>query len=64
MHTGRRDVLSCGDRRKTREKISCGIKFIQTQTVFDVEQYKDFFEKTKHLPVTILPGVSVIKSVK
>lgn len=46
------------------KKVSCGIKFIQTQTVFDVEQYNEFFEKTKHLPVTILPGVSVIKSVK
>jgi len=46
------------------KKVACGISFVQTQTVFDVEQYYEFYQKTKHLPVTILPGVSVIKSVK
>lgn len=45
------------------KKIESGIDFVQTQTVFDVEQYKEFFEKTKNLNVRILPGVSVIKSV-
>lgn len=45
------------------KKIDSGIEFVQTQTVFDVEQYKEFFEKTKNFPVKILPGVSVIKSV-
>ena len=46
------------------KKVACGINFVQTQTVFDIEQYFEFYQKTKHLPVTVLPGVSVIKSVK
>lgn len=46
------------------KKVACGISFVQTQTVFDVGQYFEFYQKTKHLPVTILPGVTVIKSVK
>ena len=45
------------------KKVESGIEFVQTQTVFDVEQYKEFFEKTKNLNIRILPGVSVIKSV-
>jgi len=46
------------------KKVACGINFVQTQTVFDVEQYFEFYQKTKLFPVTVLPGVSVIKSVK
>ncbi|MDD3064724.1 MAG: methylenetetrahydrofolate reductase [Endomicrobiaceae bacterium] len=45
------------------KKVESGIEFVQTQTVFDVIQYREFFEKTKNLKVRILPGVSVIKSV-
>lgn len=45
------------------KKVESGIEFVQTQTVFDVVQYREFFEKTKNLKVRILPGVSVIKSV-
>jgi len=46
------------------KKIEAGIEFAQTQTVFDVAQYRDFYEKTRNFKIRILPGVSVIKSVK
>ncbi|MGA2090200.1 MAG: methylenetetrahydrofolate reductase [Endomicrobiales bacterium] len=44
------------------KKIAAGAQFFQTQTVFDVGRYKQFHEKVKHLPVKILPGVTLLKS--
>lgn len=45
------------------KKIDAGIEFVQTQTVFDAVQFKDFFCKMKNANIKILPGVTVIKSV-
>lgn len=45
------------------KKINAGIEFVQTQTVFDAVQFKDFFCKMKNANIKILPGVTVIKSV-
>jgi len=46
------------------KKIKSGAEFFQTQTIFDVNQYKNFYEKIKHSGVKILPGVTLIKSPK
>lgn len=49
------------------KKINSGIEFVQTQTVFDIVQFKTFFDKIKPISrkknIKILPGVTVIKSV-
>ncbi|GHT45506.1 methylenetetrahydrofolate reductase [Endomicrobiia bacterium] len=44
------------------KKIKAGAEFFQTQAIFDVQQYKEFFAKTKHLKVKTLPGIILIKS--
>ncbi|MHB9154105.1 MAG: methylenetetrahydrofolate reductase [Endomicrobiales bacterium] len=46
------------------KKMRAGAQFFQTQTIFDVARYRGFFEKVKHLPVKILPGVTLIKSLR
>jgi methylenetetrahydrofolate reductase (NADPH) len=45
-----------------RKKIAAGAQFFQTQTIFDVEQYRQFHEKVKYFPARILPGVTLLKS--
>ena len=47
-----------------QKKIAAGAEFFQTQTIFDVNLYRDFFKKVKRPDMKILPGVTVIKSVK
>ncbi|MDR0800808.1 MAG: methylenetetrahydrofolate reductase [Endomicrobium sp.] len=46
------------------KKVKAGTEFFQTQAIFDVEIYKNFFDKIKHLKVKILPGIILIKSPK
>ncbi|MFC1501757.1 methylenetetrahydrofolate reductase, partial [Elusimicrobiota bacterium] len=46
------------------KKAKAGAVFFQTQTVFDVKQYKQFAQKVKHLNVKVLPGVMLLKSTK
>jgi 5,10-methylenetetrahydrofolate reductase len=46
------------------KKVHAGAQFFQSQTIFDVEQFRRFHDQVKHLPVKILPGVTLIKSVK
>jgi 5,10-methylenetetrahydrofolate reductase len=46
------------------KKVKVGVEFFQTQAVFDVEEYKNFFYKIKHLKVKVLPGIILIKSTK
>jgi 5,10-methylenetetrahydrofolate reductase len=46
------------------KKINVGIDFFQTQAVFDIEDYKKFLKKTKHIKTKILPGVILIKSIE
>ena len=45
-----------------QKKIAAGAQFFQTQTIFDVEQYKRFHEKINHFPAKVLPGVTLLKS--
>ena len=44
------------------KKMNAGAQFFQTQTIFDIAQYRAFHEQVKHLPVKILPGVALLKS--
>ncbi|MDR3253457.1 MAG: methylenetetrahydrofolate reductase, partial [Endomicrobium sp.] len=46
------------------KKVKAGAEFFQTQAIFDVNGYKDFFNKIKNLKVKILPGIILIKSPK
>lgn len=44
------------------KKIAAGAQFFQTQTVFNVDEYRAFHDRIKHLPCRVLPGVTLIKS--
>jgi 5,10-methylenetetrahydrofolate reductase len=44
------------------KKVKSGAEFFQTQAIFDTQQYKDFFNKVKHLKVKVFPGIILIKS--
>jgi 5,10-methylenetetrahydrofolate reductase len=46
------------------KKVKAGTEFFQTQAIFDVQAYKNFFDKVKHLKVKILPGIILVKSPK
>lgn len=47
---------------KMEKKIEQGAEFFQTQAIYDIEIFKNFLEKTKHLKTTILGGVVLLKS--
>jgi 5,10-methylenetetrahydrofolate reductase len=44
------------------KKIKAGAAFFQTQTIFDVAQYRRFHERVKGFGVKVLPGVTLLKS--
>jgi 5,10-methylenetetrahydrofolate reductase len=46
------------------KKVKAGVEFFQTQAVFDICAYKDFFNKVRHMKVKVLPGLILIKSPK
>jgi 5,10-methylenetetrahydrofolate reductase len=45
------------------KKIEMGAKFFQTQAIYDMENYKRFFEKAKKEGVKVLGGILLLKSV-
>ena len=47
---------------KLEKKIKAGAEFFQTQAVYDVEKFKDFMERIKHLNVVIIAGIVLLKS--
>ena len=47
---------------KMEKKIKAGAQFFQTQAVYDVEMFKQFMEKVKHLNVPVLVGIVLLKS--
>lgn len=47
---------------KMEKKIAAGAQFFQTQAVYDVKVFENFLSKIKHLKVTILAGVVLLKS--
>jgi 5,10-methylenetetrahydrofolate reductase len=46
------------------KKIKSGAEFFQTQAIFDVNIYKNFFNKIRSFKIKVFPGVILIKSVK
>lgn len=47
-----------------RKKINAGARFFQTQTIFDVREFKDFYDKVKDAGVKVFAGVTLIKSLQ
>jgi len=45
-------------------KIDAGAEFIVTQPVFSVQQYIDFYEKTKHFNLPIIAGIWPLTSIR
>ena len=48
---------------KMEKKIQAGAKFIQTQSIFEPEKFRQFMEKVKHINVPIFAGIIILKSV-
>jgi 5,10-methylenetetrahydrofolate reductase len=46
------------------KKVKAGAEFFQTQSVFDAQEYKNFYDRVKGLNVPVLAGVTLIKSAK
>ncbi|MFX0103034.1 MAG: methylenetetrahydrofolate reductase [Candidatus Hodarchaeota archaeon] len=47
---------------KLERKVNCGVDFIQTQTVFDLDRAKEFLKNCEYLNVPILVGVFPMKN--
>ena len=47
---------------KMEKKIEAGVDFFQTQAIYDIKTFEHFLSKTKHLKVTILAGIVLLKS--
>ena len=47
---------------KMEKKVKAGAEFFQTQAVYDVELFKNFMGKVKHLNAKILVGIVLLKS--
>jgi len=47
---------------KLERKVAAGARFIQTQAVYDVEQFARFMDRVAHLDVPILAGIVLLKS--
>lgn len=47
---------------KLEKKVQAGARFVQTQAVYDVQEFAAFMEKIKHLKVAVLAGIIPLKS--
>ncbi len=47
---------------KMEKKVAAGAEFIQTQAVYDVNQFAEFMQKTNHIKVPVLAGIVLLKS--
>lgn len=47
---------------KMEKKIEAGAQFFQTQAVFDLKVYDEFWSRTKHLKTPVLAGIMFLKS--
>ncbi len=47
---------------KMEKKTAAGAEFFQTQAVYDIKTFENFLNKTRHLKVTILAGIVLLKS--
>jgi methylenetetrahydrofolate reductase (NADPH) len=44
------------------KKFNAGAQFFQTQPIFNVEEFRVFYDKVKHVPAKVLAGVTLLKS--
>ncbi len=49
---------------KLRKKVSMGVDFIQTQAVYDAEEFACFLEKVRDIDVPIIAGIIPLRSAK
>ncbi len=49
---------------KMEKKIKAGAKFFQTQTVYDVELFKNFLKLIKNIKIPVLVGIVILRSAK
>jgi len=49
---------------KIKRKVAVGAQFIQTQPVYDLEAFIDFYQQIKYLNVPVLAGLFILKSAK
>lgn len=47
---------------KLEKKVEAGAEFIQTQAVYDVDQFAEFMQKIGHLKAPVLAGIVLLKS--
>ncbi len=47
---------------KMEKKIAAGAEFFQTQAIYDLKIFENFLNKIKHLKVSILGGIVLLKS--
>lgn len=47
---------------KLEKKIKAGAEFFQTQAVYDIEKFKNFMEKIRHLNIVVIAGIVLLKS--
>lgn len=47
---------------KLEKKVEAGAEFIQTQAVYDTNQFAEFMQKIQHINVPILAGIVLLKS--
>jgi 5,10-methylenetetrahydrofolate reductase len=47
---------------KMEKKIEAGAEFFQTQAVYDIRIFENFLSRIKHLKITILAGIVLLKS--
>ncbi len=50
--------------KKLTTKIAAGIKFVQTQPIYDLEIAEHFMKRISHLPIYVLMGILPLKSYK
>ncbi len=49
---------------KFEKKVEAGARFFQTQAIYNMDKFYDFFEKAKGYGVKILGGILLLKSAK
>ncbi|MEK7196879.1 MAG: methylenetetrahydrofolate reductase, partial [Nitrospirota bacterium] len=47
---------------KFDKKVRAGVKFFQTQAIYDIEKFKEFMKHARKFPVKVLAGFVVLKS--
>lgn len=47
---------------KLEKKVAAGARFVQTQAVYDIEQFARFMDRVSHIDVPILAGIVLLKS--